>query len=133
MLDKIKVLIVDDAPTMRNVIKGALLNAGFSHFSEAENGQAAINLLNQESYHLVICDLEMPKVDGLAVLRTLRTSESMAKIPFIMVSAISNAEKVVKIIEEGVNDYVIKPIKPDAFARRVKEVLKEALPKLTTA
>lgn len=133
MFNKIRVLIVDDAPTMRNVLKSALVNAGFTNFTEADNGQAAINLLGQETFHLIICDLEMPKVGGLDVLREVRSSEKLANIPFVMVSAVSSAERVVQIIEEGVNDYVIKPIKPEPFTRRVIDILKEALPKMASA
>lgn len=129
MPETTKILIVDDAPSMRSVLKGALLNAGFVNFSEADSGQAAINLLEQDKFQLIICDMDMPKGNGLEVLREVRCKEEIADTPFIMVSAISEAQKVVKIIEEGVDDYIIKPIKPEAFARRVKGVLKEIVAK----
>lgn len=125
MLDKIKILIVDDAPTMRSVIKGALVNAGFVNFDEADNGLVALDKLNKDEFHLVLCDLDMPKMDGLGVLRDMRTTEKLENIPLIIISAIAKPEKVIQLIEEGVNDYIIKPIKPDALVQRVKDVLKD--------
>ncbi|MDH5178213.1 MAG: response regulator [Gammaproteobacteria bacterium] len=125
MPSPLKIMIVDDATSMRNLLKAALLNAGFEEFVEADNGQQALNLLRQEKVHLVICDLDMPKVDGMTVLQAMRNDAALKGIPFIMVSAISSADKVIQVIEEGVNDYIIKPIKPESFVRRVKDVLKE--------
>lgn len=118
-----KILIADDTHTMRNLIKGMLVQTGFVNFEEAENGMIVLEKLKQDRFHLVICDWEMPKMDGLEVLRNMRADESLFKIPFILVTTTSEATKVVAAIEEGVDDYIIKPLKPDNFTKRVKDVL----------
>ncbi len=123
MRDKIKIMIADDTSSMRNVIKGVLIQAGFTNFDEAENGQVVLQKLKQEPFHLVLCDWEMPVMDGLAVLRDMRADESLYRIPFILVTAINDAAKVISAIEQGVDDYVIKPLKPGDFIQRVKDVL----------
>lgn len=126
MYNKIKILIADDASSMRHLIKGALIKAGFSQFDEAENGQVVMKKLNEDQFHLVVCDWDMPVMDGLEVLRDMRASESLYNIPFILVTATSDANKVVSAIQQGVDDYVIKPLKPNDFIQRVTEVLKRS-------
>ena len=95
----------------------------FADFDEAENGQNALNVLTREMFHLVISDWDMPKMDGLELFKKMRASEKFAHIPFIMVSSVSEAARVIQAIEAGIDEYVIKPIKPDDFAHRVKDVL----------
>ena len=126
MHKNLNILIADDAHSMRSLIKGVLLKAGFVNFAEADNGLAVMQKLEQEQFHLVICDWDMPKMDGIEVLRNMRADESHFKIPFILLTAITDATKVVAAIEEGVDDYIIKPLKPDNFIQRVKEVLKNS-------
>ncbi len=126
MYNKIKILIADDTSSMRNVIKGVLIKAGFTNFDEAENGKVVLQKLSEDRFHLVVCDWDMPVMDGLAVLRDMRADESLYKIPFILVTAIADAQKVVSAIEQGVDDYIIKPLKPDDFIHRVTDVLKRS-------
>lgn len=126
MGNQLKIMIADDTHTMRSVIKNILVSAGFANFEEAENGQVVMQKLQQESFHLVICDWDMPKMDGLEVLRNMRADESHFNIPFILVTAITDANKVVAAIEEGVDDYIIKPLKPANFIQRVKDVLQNS-------
>lgn len=117
------ILIVDDTNTMRNLIKSVLINAGFKNFVEAENGIVALDKMQQEQFDLVICDWDMPKMDGLEVLAKMRLQDHHENTPFILVTAISEAKKVVTAIEKGLDDYIIKPIKPDDFIKRIGAVL----------
>ena len=126
MQKQVKILITDDAAPMRSLIKGALVKAGYSDFDEAENGLVALEKLKKDRFHLVICDWDMPSMDGLEVLRKMRQDDAIADIPFILVTSSTEADKVVKAIEEGVDDYIIKPLKPDNFTKRVKDVLSNA-------
>jgi len=124
MLTNKKILIADDTSTMRSLMKGVLIRNGFTDIDEAENGQAVMQKLAQQPYQLVICDWNMPVMDGLEVLKTMRANDAFSKIPFMCVTAIADASKVVFAIQQGVDDYIIKPLKPDDFARRVIELVK---------
>lgn len=123
MLHQAKILIADDSGSMRSMLKAALVKVGFTNFTEVENGQLALQRLRQDDFDLVISDWEMPQMNGMDMLREIRFDETLHKLPFIMVSSISDATKVITAIEEGVDDYVIKPLKPDNFAHRVMDVL----------
>lgn len=126
MNNKINILIADDTPTMRHLIKGILLNAGYKNFTEVENGMAVMEKLKQNQFHLIICDWDMPKMDGLEVLRYVRQHTRHALIPFVLVTAISDASKVVTAVAQGMDDYIIKPIRADDFIRRVNAVLQKS-------
>ena len=122
-----RILIVDNSHVIRTMLKNALMHAGFvefADFDEAENGQNALNVLARDTFHMVISDWDMPKMDGLELFKKMRANKAFAHIPFIMVSSISEAKKVIEAIEAGVNEYIIKPLKPDDFAHRVMDVLK---------
>lgn len=126
MIHNAKILIADDMSTMRNIIKGVLIRGGFTNIDEAENGKVIMKKLSENDYHLVVSDWEMPEMDGLSVLNNMKAHETLHKIPFILVTSIADASKVVSAIQQGVDDYVIKPVKPDDFLHRVMDVLKRS-------
>ena len=126
MTKQLRILIIDDVTTTRSLIKRTLFSAGFVNFVEAENGHAALQKLSQEPFQLVISGWEMPRMTGLEMLQNMRSNESHMKIPFILVTSVTEASKVVSAIQEGVDDYIIKPLKPDDFIKRVKAVLKNS-------
>jgi len=126
MEKQFKILIVDDSHALRSMLKNTLMHAGFvtfADFFEAEHGLNALNLLKRDTFHMVISDWDMPKMDGLELLKTMHADENLAKIPFIMVSSISDQDKVVEAIKAGVDHYITKPFKPDSLAHHVKDLL----------
>jgi len=118
-----KILIADDTHPIRHMIKIMLMNAGFTDLDEAENGLKVLEKLKKDCFSLVICDWDMPRMDGLEVLRNMRADESLAKIPFVLLTGAAEADKVAIAIKAGVDDYITKPIKPDNLAKRVKGLL----------
>jgi len=126
MEKQFKILIVDNSHTLRTMLKNTLMHAGFVSFAdfvEAQNGSSALHVLKRDTIHMVISDWDMPKMDGLELLKAMHADANLAKIPFIMVSSISEQEKVVEAIRAGVDDYITKPFKPDNFAQHVKDIL----------
>ena len=123
MRKQIKILIADDNHSIRNLIKSMLVKTGLVNFDEAENGIRVLEKLKKDRFHLVICDWDMPGMDGLEVLRSVRADESLFKIPFILVTATAEASKVAAAIEEGVDGYIIKPFRLDDFTKRINNVL----------
>lgn len=119
----IKVLVVDDFPTMRRIVKNLLKQIGFENIDEAEDGVQALNKLKSGNYGLVVSDWNMPNMEGIALLRKVRQeAEPLKNIPFLMVTAEAEKEKVIEAIKAGVDNYIVKPF--------TAEVLKEKLEKI---
>ncbi len=115
-----QVLVVDDEPHIRTVLRGYLEAEGFA-VSEAADGEAAVRQVRQSAPDLVLLDVMLPDIDGLEVLRQLRT---FSDVYVIVVTA--RAEEVDKLVGLGVgaDDYVTKPFSPREVAARVKAVLR---------
>lgn len=119
----IKVLVVDDFPTMRRIVKNLLKQIGFENIDEAEDGVQALNKLRGGSYGLVVSDWNMPIMEGIDLLRNVRQEpEPLKNVPFLMVTAEAEKEKVIEAIKAGVDNYIVKPF--------TAEVLKEKLEKI---
>ena len=119
---KIKVLVVDDFPTMRRIVKNLLKQLGFENIDEAENGEDALRKLKSGEYGLVVSDWNMPVMEGLELLKHIRNDPQLKDIPFLMVTAEAEKEKVIEAIKAGVDNYIVKPF--------TGEVLKEKLEKI---
>lgn len=118
-----KIIIADDMQMMRRLLKSALVKAGFLDIDEAMHGQELLQKMDETPFDLIICDWDMPKMSGIEALHHIRNNEAHKHIPFVMVTAVSDAAKVKQAIDAGISDYIIKPIKPDQFATKVKSIL----------
>ena len=121
------ILIVDDSLPMRGVLKKTLRAAGYgaSDFLEAENGEKALEILGQCPVDVVITDFNMPVMNGLDMLRTMKNMEELSKIPVIVVSTEGSIEKVTQIINQGAAGYVKKPFTPEQIRDLLIELLGE--------
>jgi len=119
---KVRVLVVDDFPTMRRIVRSLLRQLGFENVDEAENGEDALKKLRSTEYGLVISDWNMPVMEGLELLKHIRNDHQLKDIPFLMVTAEAEKEKVIEAIKSGVDNYIVKPF--------TGEVLKEKLEKI---
>jgi DNA-binding response OmpR family regulator len=119
------VLVVDDEPTVREVVVGYLRRDGHE-VMEAEDGPTALRLLESERFDLVVLDMMLPGVNGLDILRRIR---SMGDMPVIMLTARAEESDRVAGLELGADDYVVKPFSPRELAARVNGVLRRATPK----
>jgi two-component system chemotaxis response regulator CheY len=104
-----KILIVDDFATMRRIIKNFLKNMGYRDIYEAENGKEAMKMLSEGGFDLVLTDWNMPVMNGLELLQSIRASELHSHIPVLMLTAESKREQIVRAAQEGVNGYIVKP------------------------
>ncbi|MDH5445147.1 MAG: response regulator [Gammaproteobacteria bacterium] len=118
-----KIMIADDMQMMRRLLKSSLLKAGFADITEAINGEELLTKLDEQKFDLIICDWDMPKMSGYDALQFIRKHDAHKNIPFVMVTAVADSEKVKQAIQMGINDYIIKPIKPEHFVDKVKNVL----------
>jgi two-component system, chemotaxis family, chemotaxis protein CheY len=119
----IDVLIVDDQPSMRGLTKYVLQQLGFTKMTEAKSGRDALGKLEYGSFGLVISDWNMDDLDGLSLLKVVRKHPKTQKLPFIMATGQSDKEQVRLAIENGVNNYVLKPFDAGTMRKKIEAVL----------
>lgn len=117
-----RVLAVDDSATVRQVLSLTLKGAGYEVI-EAVDGQDALNKLGQEKVHMMITDLNMPKLDGINLIREVRKDPSNRFIPIIMLTTESQEVKKQEGKSAGASGWLVKPFKPEQLLAVVKMVL----------
>jgi len=118
-----KILIVDDSSTIRRIIKNILENIGYGDVVEAVDGLDALAKLKQEQVSLVMTDWNMPEMDGLSLVKAIRGSATLSKIPIVMVTTEAAKAEVVEALKQGVNDYVVKPFTPETVKAKIEKFL----------
>ena len=122
-----KILIVDDYHSMRRIIRNHLVQMNFHNFDEAPDGKIAIQKLSLETFGLVIADWYMEPMNGLDLLKAVRANENIKNIPFVMVTAETNPEKVIEAKKAGVSSYIVKPFNHTTLRTKLSHVLGESL------
>jgi len=120
----VETLVIDDDPGIREIIRGNLLEKfPAMRFREAENGNAALILINERVPDLILADLRMPGLNGFALIRLLRNRDRTRHIPIIAISGLSDSGSVRKAVEAGANDYCLKPINFAQLAKKIETAL----------
>jgi two-component system chemotaxis response regulator CheY len=122
-----RILVVDDFETVRVMLRSALGELGFALVDEAEDGQRALEMMQAAAdegrpYALVFSDLNMPGVSGLELLQFMRADPALAKTPFVMVTAESERHYVVKSLQSGATDYVVKPFSVASLKKKIEKI-----------
>jgi two-component system chemotaxis response regulator CheY len=123
LLKKINILTVDDMEAIRSMIKAVLRNMGAQNIEVAIHGEAAWKMLNSKRIDMVICDWDMPKMTGIELLHKIRASEEHKHIPFLLLTATTEKERVIAAVKAGVTDYLSKPFQPKELEYRVLKML----------
>src|SRR5699024_12569019 len=97
----IKILVVDDFPTMRRIIRNLLKDLGYENEDVAEDGAIALEKLRNGQFDFVVSDWNMPNIDGLKLLKTIRNDERLAVMPFLLVTAESTRENIIAEVQDG--------------------------------
>ncbi|MCR5877634.1 response regulator [Phenylobacterium sp. J367] len=118
----IKVLIIDDQQTMRSLVRNGLEQLGFREFAEAPDGEAGLRQVLTEKPNLVISDYNMPKLDGLGLLRAIRSHEPIRSTAFIMLTGRADKELVQRAVQYGVNNYLVKPFTVATLKGKIEAV-----------
>jgi two-component system chemotaxis response regulator CheY len=118
----LKILIVDDQQSMRLLIRGGLQQLGFKVFEDAPDGEAALRLLVSYPANLVISDFNMPKLDGLGLLRAVRMYPATSKTAFIMLTGRGDKELVQRAVQFGVNNFLVKPFTVATLQEKIEAV-----------
>lgn len=118
-----KILVIEDADSIRNMIVYALVQAGFD-VSEASDGEMALKMATEDKYDLLLIDWMLPKVSGIEIVQSLRASKHTEIM--LMLTAKDSDDDIVKAFELGVDDYLNKPISPRVLIARIKAHLKNS-------
>jgi len=117
------ILIVDDFSTMRRIMRSSLKQLGFLNVNEAEDGAIALKKLKVEKVGLILADWNMPNMNGLDLLKSVRGDENLKNIPFIMVTAEGQKDNIMEAVQAGVNNYILKPFTPEVLKEKIEKVL----------
>jgi two-component system, chemotaxis family, chemotaxis protein CheY len=121
--DRLRVLVVDDTSVSRALICDALDQIGMKHVSIARDGEEGLYAMVAQPSHLVISDLNMPKLDGLGLLRAVREYETTKKAAFILVTGRGDRSVIEQGKKYGLNNYLAKPFTVAALKTAVEAVV----------
>ena len=117
------IITVDDSSTMRRIIKNTLVKLGFTNVLEAENGVEALEVMAKNKIDMIITDWNMPEMDGLTYVKTVRTQPEHQTTPILMITTEAAKEDILTALKSGVNNYVVKPFTPDTLQEKVFKLL----------
>jgi len=121
----IKILVVDDFPTMRRIIRNLLKELGFVNVEEAEDGAAGLEKARDGSFQFVISDWNMPNMDGLSMLQAIRADANIGKMPVLMVTAEAKKENIIAAAQAGANGYVVKPFTAATLDEKIAKIFEK--------
>ena len=117
-----KILVVDDFSSMRRTIRKILNWMGFRNIVEAEDGRAAVKILESEKIDFIVADWNMPQMSGIDLLRHVRQTEAIKDMPFLMVTAEAQQESIIEAGKARVDQYIVKPFSPDTMKEKIEKI-----------
>lgn len=121
----LRFLVVDDFATMRRIVRNLLQDLGYKNIEEAEDGHDALTKLRSSQFDFVVSDWNMPNVDGLELLKTIRADAVMAKMPVLMVTAEAKRENIIAAAQAGANGYIVKPFTGATLEEKLTKIFEK--------
>jgi len=122
------ILVVDDSPTIRRMVRASLSPLGGVTFAEASSGLRAIEVLGMEPVRMVVLDLNMPDMHGLDVIRFLRSHDRYRVLPVIVLTTRGDETSRQAALDAGASAYMTKPFTPGTLLSAVRELLDARVP-----
>ncbi|MDD3675726.1 MAG: chemotaxis response regulator CheY [Thauera propionica] len=122
---KLKFLVVDDFSTMRRIVRNLLKELGFTNVDEAEDGAIALQKLNSGQFDFVVTDWNMPNMDGLTLLQTIRSSPQLKHLPVLMITAEAKKENIIAAAQAGASGYVVKPFTAATLSEKLQKIFEK--------
>jgi len=123
------ILVVDDQPAMRDMIRMMLRNNGYNHLQFADSGKAALRLIASHPKDLVVTDWNMPNMTGVELLKQIKSDPALFTLPVLMISDESDSEKVLFALEEGTEGFLVKPFSEIDLVKNMEMTLAKSVPK----
>lgn len=123
-----KILVVDDCQTTRKILGLYLKSKGYDVIS-AENGLDAIEKLASHNVNLIMADLNMPYMDGIELVKTLKADPGLSHIPVLMVTTEADPDERQKAMEAGASAYLVKPVTAEIVSSNIKDIIREIFKK----
>jgi two-component system chemotaxis response regulator CheY len=120
-----RILVIDDMPSIRDLVKNHLKGMGYKNIIEAGDGEEGLKVIIQQNtsgqaLQLIISDWNMPKMKGLDLLKQLRATQEFAQLPFVLLTSESERDQVTEAVLAGVSQYVVKPFSAKIFEDKLK-------------
>lgn len=122
---KMKFLVVDDFSTMRRIVRNLLKELGFANVDEAEDGQIALQKLQAGGFDFVVTDWNMPNMDGLTLLQTIRATPNLKHLPVLMITAEAKKENIIAAAQAGANGYIVKPFTAATLSEKLQKIFEK--------
>ncbi|HWK75247.1 MAG TPA: response regulator [Povalibacter sp.] len=119
----IRILAVDDSPSMRDMVRIALTDAGYE-VTQATDGREALEFARQGSFDLVLSDVNMPGMDGIDLIRALRSESAYKHTPILMLTTESSVERKRAGKDAGATGWIVKPFDPEQLVATMQRVLR---------
>lgn len=127
MSDNLHFLVVDDFSTMRRIIINLLKELGYTKVSEAEDGEQALKFLQSKDaifpVNFVVTDWNMPLMDGLTLLQSIRARADLKDLPVLMVTAEAKKENIIAAAQAGADGYIVKPFNAATLKEKLDRIL----------
>jgi len=120
-----KILVVDDMTSIRHVMLHMLKSIGYDQNDEAVNGQQALQLPRRNKYDLLITDYHMPKINGIQLLKRIRSEKALANLPVLMITCEDQKTEVQSILAAKVNGFIIKPFTTNTLSKQLNWIKQE--------
>lgn len=116
-----RILLVDDSRTIRNIQKNVLRQLGYEDVIEAEDGVQALARYGEQVPDLMLVDWNMPNMDGITLVRKIREQDK--NVPMIMCTTEAEKTRVIEALKAGVNNYVVKPFTVESLGEKINQTL----------
>ncbi|MBN1635900.1 MAG: response regulator [Deltaproteobacteria bacterium] len=121
-IDKsMKVLVIDDFSTMRRITKSILKQLGFTNIIEADDGKSGLQILKTDAIGIIIADLNMPEMNGLELLKTIRADDTLKDLPFLIVTTVAQQENISEALACSMKDYIVKPFTVENLKQKIDQ------------
>lgn len=122
---KTKFLVVDDFSTMRRIVRNLLKELGYTNVDEAEDGVVALQKLNSAQFDFVVTDWNMPNMDGLTLLQTIRQTPHLKHLPVLMITAEAKKENIIAAAQAGASGYIVKPFTAGTLSEKLQKIFEK--------
>lgn len=115
-------LVVDDFSTMRRIVRNLLKELGYTNVDEAEDGAIALQKLQGGGFEFVVTDWNMPNMDGLTLLQTIRATPNLKHLPVLMITAEAKKENIIAAAQAGASGYIVKPFTAATLSEKLQKI-----------